>query len=164
MTAWFAVARTIVVVAAFTWLWGAAALWARRLDALIGTLPPWTPPPGVAALLIGAPLALTCAVLFAVRGRGTPAPFDPPRTFVIFGPYRVVRNPMYVGAWLTILGIALILRSSGILALSVAFVACAHLFVMLYEEPTLTAKFGATYDRYRATVPRWIPHAKLVSW
>ena len=158
MTALFAIVRTILVVAAFTWLWGAAALWARRFDSLFGMLPPWAPALGIAVLLAGVPLALTCAVLFAIRGKGTPAPFDPPRTFVAFGPYRVVRNPMYVGGWLTIVGVALILRSTGIAALSLAAVACAHLFVILYEEPTLTAKFGATYDQYRATVPRWIPH------
>jgi protein-S-isoprenylcysteine O-methyltransferase Ste14 len=157
MTALFAALRTVVVVSGFVWLWTVAAMWAQRFDGLFGVLPAWTPPLGIAALVAGAPLALTCAALFAIRGRGTPAPFDPPRTFVAFGPYRTVRNPMYVGGWLTLAGVALLARSSGILLLSLAALAAAHLFVILYEEPTLTKQFGATYDDYRNSVPRWLP-------
>ena len=157
MTALFAALRTVVVVSGFVGLWTAAALWVRRFDSVLGALPAWTPPLGVAALAAGAPLALTCAALFAIRGRGTPAPFDPPRTFVAFGPYRAVRNPMYVGGWLTLIGVALLARSSGILLLSLAALAAAHLFVILYEEPALREKFGATYDEYRHSVPRWLP-------
>ena len=164
MTALFAALRTVVVASGFVWLWTVAARWARQFDPLFGgALPAWTPPLGVAVVAAGAPLALTCALLFAIRGKGTPAPFDPPRTFVATGPYRLMRNPMYVGAWLTIVGVALLLRSTGILAMSLAALLCAHLFVILYEEPTLTAKFGASYERYRATVPRWIPNGKSVA-
>ena len=157
MTALFAALRTVVVVSGFVGLWTVAAMWARRLDAVLGVLPAWTPPLGVVAAIAGAPLALTCAALFAIRGRGTPAPFDPPRAFVAFGPYRAVRNPMYVGGWLTLVGVALLVRSSGILALSLAALIAAHLFVILYEEPALAGKFGAPYEQYRTTVPRWIP-------
>jgi protein-S-isoprenylcysteine O-methyltransferase Ste14 len=157
MTTLFAAFRTVVVVSGFVWLWTAAALWAQRFDGVFGVLPAWMPPLGVAAVIAGAPLTLTCAALFAVRGRGTPAPFDPPRTFVAVGPYRAVRNPMYVGGWLTLVGVALFVRSSGILALSLTALTAAHVFVILYEEPTLAGKFGASYEQYRATVPRWIP-------
>ena len=94
-----------------------------------------------------------------------PRRIEPPaRTFVAFGPYRAVRNPMYVGGWLTIVGFALIAQSSSVLVFSFAWLLLIHLFVILYEDPALTAKFGATYDRYRSTVPRWIPNGKLVSW
>ena len=164
MTALFAALRTVVVVSGFVWLWTVLALWARRFDSVFGgALPAWTPALGVAVVAAGAPLALTCAALFAIRGKGTPTPFDPPRTFVAAGPYRAMRNPMYVGAWLTIVGVALLMRSAGIIALSLVALLFAHLFVILYEEPTLTAKFGASYARYRATVPRWIPNGKLAS-
>jgi protein-S-isoprenylcysteine O-methyltransferase Ste14 len=64
---------------------------------------------------------------------------------------------MYVGGWLTLAGAALLARSSGILSLSLAALGAAHLFVVLWEEPTLGAKFGAPYEQYRATVSRWIP-------
>jgi protein-S-isoprenylcysteine O-methyltransferase Ste14 len=162
MTALFAAARTLVVATLFFWLWTIVGLWARHFDPLFGgPLPSWMRPIGVILACTGAALALTCATLFAIRGKGTPAPFDPPRTLVAFGPYRAIRNPMYVGGWLLIAGFALIGRSSSVLAISFAFLMLAHLFVVLYEEPTLTAKFGAAYDEYRKAVPRWIP--KLVS-
>ena len=113
MTALFAAVRTLVVATLFVWLWAAVGLWVRQFDPLFGgLLPSWTWPIGIAFAAAGAALALTCMGLFAIRGKGTPAPFDPPRTFVAFGPYRAVRNPMYVGAWLTIVGCALIARSS----------------------------------------------------
>jgi len=165
MTALFAAVRTIAFATAFVWLWATVGLWARQFDPLFGgALPSWTWPLGAAALTAGVPLALTCMALFAVRGKGTPAPFDPPRTLVAFGPYRAVRNPMYVGAWLTIVGFALIARSIGVLVFAFAWLLLVHLFVIFYEEPALTEKFGATYDKYRATVPRWIPNGKMASW
>ena len=68
---------------------------------------------------------------------------------------------MYVGGWLIIAGCAMIARSSGVFVFSFAFLALAHLFVILYEEPTLRSKFGPSYEEYRKTVPRWIP--KLIS-
>jgi len=164
MTALFALVRSIVVGTAFVWLWTMVGLWARQFDRVFGgPLPSWTGPFGVVALAAGVPLMLTCVVLFAIRGKGTPAPFDPPRTFVAFGPYRAVRNPMYIGGWLTIVGFAFVTQSSSVLVFSFAWLLLVHLFVVLYEEPTLTEKFGAPYDRYRATVPRWIPIRKLVN-
>jgi protein-S-isoprenylcysteine O-methyltransferase Ste14 len=163
MTALFAAVRTLVVATVFFWLWTIVGLWARQFDPIFGgPLPSWTWPIGVLLASSGAALALTCAGLFALRGKGTPAPFDPPRTLVAFGPYRAIRNPMYVGGWLLIAGFALIARSSSVLAVSFTFLVLAHLFVILYEEPTLASKFGPAYEAYRRAVPRWMP--KLASW
>ena len=86
---------------------------ARVLSAW-GVTPPatigWPQATGVLIGSIGAALALTCIFTFAVVGKGTPAPFDPPRRLVVRGPYRVVRNPMYLGATLALAGGALVLR------------------------------------------------------
>jgi protein-S-isoprenylcysteine O-methyltransferase Ste14 len=105
----------------------------------------------------GAALALWCIVTFVVVGRGTPAPFDPPRRLVVVGPYRLVRNPMYLGAGLGLAGAALFYESWALLGYCVAFVFLTYLFVVVYEEPALRATFGAPYVRYCELVQRWWP-------
>jgi protein-S-isoprenylcysteine O-methyltransferase Ste14 len=105
----------------------------------------------------GAALALWCIATFIVIGRGTPAPFDPPRRLVVAGPYRFVRNPMYLGANLALAGAALLYESWGLLAYDLAFALVTHMFVVIYEEPTLRASFGEPYQSYRERVRRWWP-------
>ena len=85
----------------------------------------------------GAALALACIVTFVFVGKGTPAPFDPPRRLVMRGPYRLVRNPMYIGATLALAGAALFYRSLSLLSYAAVFLLVTHGFVVLYEEPTL---------------------------
>jgi protein-S-isoprenylcysteine O-methyltransferase Ste14 len=115
---------------------------------------------GLGASVLGAALALWCILTFALVGRGTPAPFDPPRRLVVSGPYRFIRNPMYVGAVLALGGAALVFRSLTLLAYAVGFFLAAHAFVMWYEEPTLAHLFGSGYQAYRSTVPRWLPRVR----
>jgi protein-S-isoprenylcysteine O-methyltransferase Ste14 len=86
----------------------------------------------------------TCIWEFARRGRGTLAPVDPPRTLVVQDLYRYVRNPMYLSVTMIVLGEALLTGSRVLLEYG-------------YEEPTLRRRFGPAYDRYRATVGRWVP-------
>jgi protein-S-isoprenylcysteine O-methyltransferase Ste14 len=94
---------------------------------------------------------------FALRGRGTPAPIDPPKTLVVEGPYRVVRNPMYSAVASVVMGEALLFQSVALGELAVALFAGAMVFVLFYEEPALRRKFGAEYEAYCRQVPRWIP-------
>ncbi len=110
---------------------------------------------GVVVVASGAMLALWCIVTFVVIGRGTPAPFDPPRRLVVVGPYRLVRNPMYIGAVLALAGAALFYESWALLGYCAAFAFVSHLFVVGYEEPTLRASFGASYVDYCERVHRW---------
>lgn len=105
----------------------------------------------------GAALTVWCIATFAVLGRGTPAPFDPPRLLVVRGPYRYLRNPMYLGAALALVGAALVYRSGALLAYAGAFLLAAHAFVVTYEEPALRRTFGPDYDAYRRRVRRWWP-------
>ena len=106
----------------------------------------------------GAALYLTCAFWgFALRGRGTPAPIDPPKKLVVEGPYRIVRNPMYWSVVSVMLGEALAFRSLTLAEIGCAVFAGAILFVMVYEEPILRTKFGAEYEAYCQRVPRWLP-------
>lgn len=94
---------------------------------------------------------------FATTGRGTPAPFDPPKFLVARGPYRYVRNPMYLSLLLVLLGQSLFFSSALVLRYAAVCWVCVHLFVLLYEEPTLQHKFGASYEAYCKAVPRWLP-------
>jgi protein-S-isoprenylcysteine O-methyltransferase Ste14 len=112
---------------------------------------------GLAVLALGGVVALWCILTFALVGKGTPAPFDPPRKLVVAGPYRWVRNPMYIGAGGVLVGTALFYESAALVAFAAGFWLAAHLFVVFYEEPTLERTFGAQYADYRNAVPRWVP-------
>ncbi len=119
------------------------------------------PPPAVwyaaSLIVIGAALYFSCVWLFASVGRGTPGPWDAPRQFVAVGPYRWVRNPIYIAALLVVLGEAWLFLSPPLLLYSASMAIFFHLFVIGYEEPTLRRRFGETYEEYVRTVPRWIP-------
>ncbi len=152
---------------AFLWLWAWIALGLRRYDPQYGLdLPEWATVLAVPVGLIGAAICIACIATFVVIGQGTPAPFDPPRQFVAVGPYRFVRNPMYIGGVVLLAGFALYLRSGAALIFCLPWLLLAHLFVIAYEEPTLRRKFGSSYENYCKTVKRWIPrfrHARASS-
>ena len=112
---------------------------------------------GATLMASGTTLLLTCIVDFARQGRGTLSPLDPPTQLVIQGPYRYVRNPMYVGVLTIVLGEILLTQSVALALYWLIFFTCANLFVMGYEEPYLRRTFGASYERYAADVGRWIP-------
>ncbi len=114
--------------------------------------------------VLGFAVALRCVWDFGWTGRGTPAPIAPPQRLVVVGFYRYVRNPMYVGFAAGWIGLWVVFGHANLEAiLVVALVAlCVHLFVMLYEEPTLRSKFGDDYREYCRNVPRWLP--RLIPW
>lgn len=154
----FAALRTLVYATVFLALWGWLALLARPLDpALGGPLPGRARLAGILVMTLGWAVVLTSVGSFVLAGRGTPAPFDPPRELVRVGPYRWVRNPMYIGGFLLLLGFGLLIGSPAMLLVPVAFLGFFHLFVVLYEEPHLERTFGEPYRRYRREVGRWIP-------
>jgi protein-S-isoprenylcysteine O-methyltransferase Ste14 len=105
----------------------------------------------------GAAIALWCIYTFASIGRGTPLPLDPPRRLVVQGPYRFVRNPMYFGAALALIGAGMYYHSSALLAYTGMFLLAVHLSVIGYEEPTLRQTFGQEYEAYCRHVGRWWP-------
>jgi protein-S-isoprenylcysteine O-methyltransferase Ste14 len=112
---------------------------------------------GLLLVAVGAALVLWCVLTFALIGKGTPAVFDPPRKLVVAGPYRWVRNPMYIGGGLVVLGASLVYWSAALALYTLAFFVVVHLLVLLYEEPHLGGVFGAPYADYRRAVHRWIP-------
>jgi protein-S-isoprenylcysteine O-methyltransferase Ste14 len=118
---------------------------------------------GASMIALGLAVYLWCAWDFATAGRGTPAPFDSPKILVARGLYRIVRNPMYVGVLLILFGESITFASFTIFKYAIVIRFFFHLFVVFYEEPTLKQKFGASYEEYRKTVPRWIPRARAAS-
>ena len=137
---------------------GLGAVWLpwRLLTRNGGTPAPtaWEAVPVIAA---GAALYVWCVWNFAAVGRGTPGLWDAPSRFVAVGPYRWVRNPIYVAALLVVLGEAWLFMSPWLLAYAGAMAVFFHLFVTGYEERTLLRRFGRTYLDYRHAVRRWIP-------
>ena len=107
--------------------------------------------------LAGATIYFWCLWHFAVSGRGTPAPIDPPTRLVVRGLYRRVRNPMYLGVLLVVAGWAVYYRSIAVIEYAVALAVLFHAFVVFVEEPLLRRRFGAAYDEYTRTVGRWLP-------
>lgn len=154
----WAALRAVVYAGVFIGLWIWLAHEAHLRDDPFGLrLPDRAAPIGVALMAIGLGVMAVCVATFVVRGRGTPAPFDPPRAFVASGPYRWVRNPMYIGMFVFLVGYALCAVSFAALLVAFAMLAVAHLVAILYEEPTLARRFGEPYREYLATTPRWIP-------
>ncbi len=107
--------------------------------------------------LLGGVTILWCFWDFTFKGRGTPNPIDPPKELVATGLYRYVRNPIYVGVLSILIGHFLWFQSIWMLAYAVVAFLGLHLFIILYEEPTLKEKFGVAYENYCQSVPRWIP-------
>lgn len=112
---------------------------------------------GAGVVVLGAALALWCVLAFGTIGQGTPAPFDPPRKLVVRGPYRYVRNPMYIGAGGALGGAALYYQSWQLAGYTAFLFLATHIFINLYEEPTLKRLFGKQYEDYCRKVRRWRP-------
>jgi protein-S-isoprenylcysteine O-methyltransferase Ste14 len=118
----------------------------------------WLQVAGILVACAGLVIVIWVFQALARFGRGTPAPFDPPRQFVRRGLFRWVRNPLYLGAAVFIpLGEVLFFKSWQLLVYTVILFAILHLYVVLVEEKELERRFGRPYQKYLRTVPRWIP-------
>lgn len=116
---------------------------------------------GLIVFAVGASTYFSCAWEFAVRGLGTPAPIAPTKYLVTTALHHYVRNPMYIGVALVILGEAALYRSLYLVLYAGCMLLIAHLFVVYYEEPTLRRQFGEPYEEYVRSVPRWIPRLAI---
>jgi protein-S-isoprenylcysteine O-methyltransferase Ste14 len=110
----------------------------------------WVPMVGGTALL------LWCVREFYVAGRGTLAPWSPPRYLVTTGPYRRCRNPMYAAVTTLLLGWAVLFWSQSLALYAACVAAMFHLRVVLFEEPWAARRFGDEWHAYCARVPRWV--------
>jgi protein-S-isoprenylcysteine O-methyltransferase Ste14 len=154
----FVALRALCYMAAFILFFGWLALRVQRWDeSLKAPLPAWVTIVGVFLSVVGLLIIFICAAVFVMRGRGTPAIFDPPREFVAVGPYKFVRNPMYIGGLILLAGFGCYQGSLAILLFAVAVFALFHLYVVFVEEPGLQARFGESYLAYKRAVNRWVP-------
>lgn len=112
---------------------------------------------GITLIVIGLAGLLWCIWEFFSRGRGTISPIDPPKSLVVRGLYKYVRNPMYVSVVTILIGEAIFFLSLPVLIEAGVFIILAQLFVMGYEEPALRRRFGESYEDYKHQVGRWIP-------
>lgn len=111
-------------------------------------------------VLLGLVLWAKCTVLFSRIGKGTLAPWDPPKKLVVRGVYRRVRNPMITGVLAVILGEAVLFGSWPVIVWFVLFLVANHIWIVRIEEPGLVERFGEDYRTYMKHVPRWIPRLR----
>jgi len=128
-------------------------------------VPAWLAPPfpgrtlqivGVPPFVAGVCLLLWCVREFYVAGKGTLAPWDPPRHLVVSGPYRVSRNPMYVAVTLILAGWTAAFQTRALWYYALVVVAAFHARVLLAEEPWAARTFGVEWQQYKDRVPRWL--------
>jgi protein-S-isoprenylcysteine O-methyltransferase Ste14 len=115
---------------------------------------------GLALLTVGGLLFIASLHRFVTEGRGTLAPWDPPRRLAVRGPYRYVRNPMISGIVLVLFGEALVLLSRPHLVWALVFLGLNAVYIPLIEEPMLAERFGRDYEEYRRNVPRLVPRLR----
>ena len=114
---------------------------------------------GVAVFGLGVLALLWCVASFYVSGKGTLAPWSPPRHLVTTGLYRFSRNPMYVSVLLVVAGWAMLFRSPLLAGYAVLLALAFHLRIVFGEEPWLARTHGEAWLLYKRSVPRWLPHA-----
>ena len=112
-------------------------------------------PLGSIMVVVGSGILFASVVSFHRRGRGTLAPWDPPKHLVVHDLYRFNRNPMYVGVVIVVFGWALRTGNPWNYGYALIIVVIFHARVILYEEKEMQRLFGREWDAYRRAVPRW---------
>ena len=111
---------------------------------------------GLLPLLAGFVMLMWCVYEFYVSGKGTLAPWAPPRHLVTSGLYRYTRNPMYVAVVLMLLGWTLCFWSTTLATYTASVFALFHFRIVFGEEPWLARTHGKPWEEYQARVPRWL--------
>ena len=112
-------------------------------------------------IILGLYVIWVTVALFTDYGKGTPAPYAPPKVLVVIGIYKYVRNPMMIGVWCVLFGEAIFFMSTGVLIWLLSFLIGSISLVTVWEERDLESRFGEPYCEYKRNTPRWIPRTKL---
>jgi protein-S-isoprenylcysteine O-methyltransferase Ste14 len=118
---------------------------------------------GLVIICLGLMVMILTITLFIREGKGTLAPWDPPKKLVTIGIYNHVRNPMILGVLTALLGESIAILSLKIGLWTLGFFIINHVYFIMYEEPCLERRFGAIYKEYKENVPRWIPAIKKLN-
>src|SRR5260370_11447715 len=155
----FIALRAAIFGSGFIFLWGWVALGLHnRYDNSLGfALAGWTRVLGVALMAAGGTLAFACVATFVTRGEGTPAPFDPPRKFVAAGPYKFVRNPMYIGGFIFSVLFRVFGEAPRIPLFTLPLLLLSPLFFMLYPKPHSPATLSAPSQASCRSLAPWFP-------
>ncbi len=152
--AWFLLAGGVGAILAPWWLTG----WQLQHP-----LPGWPVAEVAGVLLIVAGLFAAVHVFVQfVRASGTPMPGAMTGRLVVSGLNAHVRNPIYLAVMTIFVGQALLFGQLSMLIYTSVVGLGTAAFVRWYEEPALTARFGADYEAYRREVPAWRP--RLHPW
>lgn len=116
---------------------------------------------GILLILSGCVMFIYCSKIFKTHGKGTPIPIEPPEKIVHQGPYRLVRNPIYLGYFAIVIGEALVAGAALLFVYAAMLIAGIHIYIVLFEEPELKQRFGESYIEYTRQVPRWLPKIGL---
>lgn len=156
--------RSVTAVVSAGWGVALGGTFAVLLPYLLGDwrfhhpLPYWAIAQVAGALLIAAgAVPLVQSFVEFAKADGTPVPVASPPRLVVSGFYRYVRNPIYVGFLIVLLGEVLVFGSAGLLKYTVVAWCIGAAAVRFYEEPALARRFGADYQDYRRAVRAWIP-------
>jgi protein-S-isoprenylcysteine O-methyltransferase Ste14 len=117
----------------------------------------WTFIPGILLIIVGLTVMIITILSFIRIGKGTLAPWSPPKKLITGGFYRYVRNPMISGVLITLFGETLSIMSYNLFIWTISFFIINNIYFLLYEEPSLKRRFGQEYLDYKMHVPRWIP-------
>ncbi len=117
-------------------------------------------PVGLLPLVAGFALLLWCVYEFYTNGKGTLAPWSPPKHLVTSGLYRFTRNPMYVAVLLMLCGWSVCFWSPVLATYTASMFAGFHLRIVYGEEPWLERTHGKQWEEYQSRVPRWLIWAR----
>lgn len=159
--------RSIIVSVLFSVFGGPAfalvyaPFWITRFS-IPSAEPWWQIMPAAALIVIGLSPGIESVKRFIVVGRGGILPLVPTEHLVVSGFYRYVRNPMYAGILIALLGEVTLFRSLDLSVFALILWLGFHLFVCFYEERTLTRRYGGEYLLFKRNVPRWLP--RISAW
>ena len=112
---------------------------------------------GLILIIVGLYIVWITVSLFTDYGKGTPAPYSPPKILVNIGIYAYIRNPMMLGVWSVLVGETILFMCSEMLIWFFIFFFGSIFVISIWEERDLENRFGETYREYKRNVPRWIP-------